>query len=211
MRPSPLQLLEGLAIGLLAGCVVATNPNYPAEWATLDTRRLGHCPAIEGIYVSTGSMALETGVECSTHSTAKKGDWQCSLDLATNLGMAGSGGAPVRLRQPDGETLEVTPLSENATIPTVLKEGKDFRCDADSLYFSGTENVFGSKFMSAVGLVVLTGGVANHTRAFARAENGELVMTVRGRMLFFYVGFPIATSGTSYVRWVPSPLAGQAK
>ena len=211
MRPSPLLLLEGLAIVLLAGCVVGKNPNYPAEWAAPDTRRLGRCPAIEGVYVGAGSMALETGVECSTHSTAKKGDWQCSMDLATNLGLAGSGGSPVRLRQPDGETLEVTLLSENAAIPTVLKEWKDFRCDADSLYFSGTENVFGSKFMSAMGLVVLTGGVANHTRAFARAESGELVMTVRGRMLFFYVCFPIAMSGTSYVRWVPSPPAGDAK
>jgi hypothetical protein len=211
MRPSPWQLLAGLAIALLAGCVVGTNPNYPAEWAAPDTRRLGRCPAIEGVYVGAGSMALETGVECSTHSTAKKGDWQCSLDLATNLGLAGSGGSPVRLRQPDGETLEVTLLSENAATPTVLTEGKDFRCDADSLYFSGTENVFGSKAMTAFGLLILTGGVANHTRAFARAENGELVMTVRGRMLFFYIGFPIAMSGTSYVRWVPSPPAGEAK
>lgn len=211
MRPSPLHILVGLAIVLLAGCVIATNPKYPADWAAPDTRRLGRCPAIDGIYGSNGSMALETGVDCSTPRTAKTGEWQCSLDLATNLGLAGSGGWPVQLRQPDGETLEVTVFSAPEPIRTVLKDGKDFRCDADSLYFSGTENVFGSKAMSALGLLILTGGVSNHTRAFARAESGELAMTVRGRMLFFYVGLPITMSGTSYVRWAPSTPAGDAK
>lgn len=211
MRSARLHLFAVLAIFLLASCVIATNPKYPADWAAPDTRRLGRCPAIEGIYGSTGSMALETGVRCSAHSTAKTGEWQCSLDLAANLGLGRSAGLPVELRQPDGETLEITVLSANDPIRTVLKEGTDFRCDADSLYFSGTENVFGSKAMSAVGLVVLTGGVSNHTRAFAKAENGELVMTVRGRMLFFYVGFPTVMSGTSYVRWAPSPPVGEAK
>lgn len=211
MRLSPFVLLAKLAIALLAGCVVATNPKYPAEWSAPDARRVGRCPAIEGVYVSTGSMALETGVQCSGAHTAKTGEWECSLDLATNLGLAGSKGAPVRLRQPDGETLEVTLITESAAPPIVLKEGREFRCDADSLYFSGTENAFGSKAMTAFGLLVLTGGVANHTRAFARAENGDLVMTVRGRMLFFYIGFPFVMSGTSYVHWTPPPPVQEAK
>jgi hypothetical protein len=210
MKRVPLRLLAGLAIVLLAGCVVGRNPKYPAEWAAPDTRRVGHCPVIEGSYSSTGAMALETGVDCSTPRTAKTGEWQCSVDLAANLGLTGGGGTSVQLHQLNGETLEVTVFSTEPT-RSILKEGKDFSCDAESLYFSGTENVFGSKAMSALGLVVLTGGVSNHTRAFARAENGELVMTVRGRMLFFYFGFPIAMSGTSYVRWVPAPAVGEAK
>jgi hypothetical protein len=201
--------LAALAAAMLGGCVLARSSSYPAGWAAPDAGRIGKCPAIEGSYAGTGLMALESGVDCSGPRTAKTGEWHCSLDLAANLGLAASGGSSVQLRQPDDETLEVTVSSAGDPTRTVLKKGKDFSCDADSLYFSGTENVFGSKAMSAVGLVLLTGRVANHTRAFARAQSRELVMTVRGRMLFFYFGFPIVMAGTTHVRWTPSSPSGE--
>lgn len=211
MSRTSFLLLASLAIPLLAGCVVARNPSYPAEWAAPDTQRIGNCPAIAGLYTGTGSMALDSGVECSTPRTAKTGEWQCSVDLAANLGLPDSGSAPVELRQSNGTTLEIIVGPGKQATTAILQEGKDFSCDADSLYFSGTENAFGSKMLSAAGLLVLTGGVTNHTRAFARSRDGELVMTVRGRMLFFYLGFPIAMSGTSHVRWVPVARAGEAQ
>lgn len=203
--------LAALATALLGGCVVARNPSYPSEWAAPDTGRIGKCPAIGGTFASAGLMALESSVDCSAPRSAKTGEWTCSMDLANNLGLPDSAGVPVRLHQPDGETLEVTVFSAGEPVRTVLKEGKDFSCDADGLWFSGTENAFGSKAMSAVGLVLLTGGVVNHTRSFARAENGELVMTVRRRMLFFYLGLPIAMAGTSHVRWVTALPLGEAQ
>lgn len=200
-----------VAVPLLAACVIAKNPSYPPEWAASDVQRIGSCPAIAGVYAGMGLMALDSGVDCFTPRTAKTGEWHCGLDLAANLGLPDGRGSSVELRQPNGETLEVILHSSNGASTAVLKKGKDFSCDAESLYFSGTENVFGSKFMTAVAAPLLTGGVSNHTRAFVRTEDGQLTMTVRGRMVFFYLGLPTVISGTSHVRWVAPRAAEHTK
>lgn len=126
------------------------------------------------------------------------------MDLANNLGLS-DGTFVVELRQPNEDTLDVLlhpASSDESIVMHTLKKGKEFSCDAESLYFSQTANAMPGA-LAVTAAVLLSGGVVNHTRSFARDRDGGLVMTVRDRMLFFYFGFPIYLNGTSHVRWPP--------
>ena len=198
---------------LLAGCMVMSrNPEFPAEWAPASTARIGGCPLIAGRYLDDGELYVASAASCIPQQRlapgSEAGSWDCSLALVANLGLAGEVEA-VELRQPDEQTLDVT--LQNAGGATLgsrrLRLGHDFRCDADSLYISGTRSMLGGPGMTAAGILFLSGGVTHHTRAFAAASGGALVMTVRERMAMYHVVFGAVGTSTSYVRWPSAPAA----
>jgi len=74
--------------------------------------------------------------------------------------------------------------------------GKDYQCDADSLYFSSSGSTFEAR--------ALSGAVLKHKRAFVRDAKGELVMKVREDVNAVIVFLGVVKSDTSYVRWLPA-------
>jgi hypothetical protein len=92
-----------------------------------------------------------------------------------------------------------------------LRRGRDFQCDAESLYLSDTRSMLGNPGMTALGILMLSGGANHHTRAFARNTAGELVMTVRQRMVGYHLVVGMSGTMTNHVRWRaahgPAPTA----
>lgn len=198
---------------LLVGCVVlSSNPDYPSEWAPHAAARVDGCPQVAGRYLNEGEMHVTSGATCMPQSQMAKGSeagsWNCSRQLLANLDLAGDA-TVVELMQPDEQTLAVALQdSAGATLATHrLRRGHDFHCDADSLFFSGTRSMHGGPGMTAVGILFLSGGINNHSRAFATAADGTLVMTVRERWAMYHVLIGAAHSSTSYVRWPAAPAA----
>ncbi len=184
---------------LVTGCIpIMNNPPYPIEWSPAALERVGSCPAIGGAYANQGSLYIEAGIGCST--PRRDGRWTCDLELAPNLGVAGSAVA-VEIAQPDAQTMSVRLLDENAAAQHVatLHLGKDYQCDADSLYFSSTGSVVEAR--------ALSGAAFNHKRAFVRDAKGELVMKVRDDTTALMLFIGIVKSDTSYVRWMPAGVA----
>ncbi len=198
---------------LLVGCMVLTsNPDYPSEWAPHAAARVDGCPRIAGRYLNDGELHVTSGATCMPQSQMPKGSeagsWDCRQQLVANLGLTGEA-AVVELKQPDEQTLEVA-LQDGAgnTLATHrLQRGHGFHCDADSLFFSGTRSMLGGPGLTAVGILFLSGGVNNHSRAFSATTDGTLVMTVRERWAMYHLVFGAAHSSTSYVRWPVAPAA----
>jgi hypothetical protein len=184
---------------LVTGCIpIMNNPPYPIDWSPAALERVGSCPAIAGTYVNQGSLYIEAGIGCST--PRRDGRWSCDLELAPNLGIAGSA-VTVEITQPDAQTMNVRLLDENATAQHVatLLLGKDYQCDADTLYFSSAGSMVEAR--------ALSGAVFNHKRAFVRDAKGELVMKVRDDTTALMIFIGIVKSDTSYVRWIPALVA----
>ena len=186
-------------VPLVTGCIpVMNNPPYPIEWSPVALERVGSCPVIAGTYSNQGSLYIEAGVRCT--SPRRDGRWSCDLELAPNLGIAGSA-VTVEITQPDEQTMNVRLLDENATVQHVatLYLAKDYQCDPDSLYFSSAGSVVAAR--------ALSGAVLNHKRAFVRDAKGELVMKVREDTTALMLFIGIVKSDTSYVRWMPASVA----
>lgn len=177
-----------------------SNPNYPSEWGTVVPDRLGACPLIAGTYFNKGELAIETGMGCANDAISE--DHNCSLRLSANLNSNMTAPA-IRLTQPDGDTLEMIEVLEDQRVANklVLRRGKDFQCDKESLYWSDTQSSLGGAGMTAVGILFLTGGAERQSRAFFRTVDGDLVMTVRVRKALYHIIFGISGSTTGYVRW----------
>lgn len=213
LRTAP-RLLAALGLpALLAGCMVlSSNPGYPSEWAPPSAQRLDGCPLIAGRYVNDGQMHVTSGAACMPQSRmakgAEAGSWDCRRELVANLGLAGEA-TVIELKQPDEQTLEVALQdAAGATLASKrLRRGHDFHCDADSLFFSGTRSILGGPGMTAAGILFLSGGVTNHSRALRAAADGALVMTVRERMAMYHLVFGAVDTSTSYVRWPNAPAA----
>lgn len=196
-----------LLTAMLGGCVVLSrNPDFPPEWAPRSSDRIGGCPRLAGRYVNEGELYVTSAAGCIPRQRlapgSEAGSWDCSRALVSNLGLHGDASV-LELRQPDDLTLEVALLdASGATLATHrLRLGHDYRCDADSLYFSGTRSMLGGPGMTAAGILFLSGGVTNHSRAFTGADGGSLVMTVRERMAMYHVIFGAVSTTTSHVRW----------
>ncbi|HSB25829.1 MAG TPA: hypothetical protein VLE94_22240 [Burkholderiaceae bacterium] len=187
----------------LAGCMtVSLNPPYPPDWPAPVADRVGVCPSISGRYVNLGQMHLEAGASCEGTDRPEDGLWDCSVLLTSNLGLPVSG--PVAaLAQPDADTLTVSVTGDDRVPREVrqLRRGRDFQCDAESLFFSDTRSMLGSPGMTALGIVMLSGGINHHSRAFARNAAGELVMTVRQRTTGYHLLFGWSGTTTNHVRW----------
>jgi hypothetical protein len=209
-----LRALVVSALGVpLAGCIVMSrNPEFPPEWAPTSTARIGSCPLIAGRYFNDGELYVTSAASCIPRQElapgSEAGSWDCSRALVANLGLVGEAAA-LELRQPDEQTLDVALQdAAGATLRTQrLRLGHDFRCDTDSLYFSGTRSMHGGPGMTALGILFISGGVTNHSRAFGAAAGGTLVMTVRERMAFYHLIFGAVGTSTSYVRWPSAPAA----
>lgn len=196
---------------LLTGCMVLnSNPDYPSEWAPHATARVDGCPRIVGRYLNEGEMHVTSGAVCMPQSEMAKGSeagsWDCRRQLVANLGLSGEASV-VELTQPDGQTLEVALQDSTGAITAThrLRRGQAFHCDADSLFFSGTRSMHGGPGMTAAGILFLSGGINNHSRAFMSTTDGTLVMTVRERWVMYHVLIGAASSSTSYVRWPAAP------
>jgi hypothetical protein len=188
-----------VTVPLVTGCIpVMNNPPYPIEWSPAALERVGSCPSIAGTYANQGKLYIEAGITCS--SPRREGRWSCDLELAPNLGIAGSA-VTVEITQPDAQTMNVRLLGENATAQHVatLLLGKDYQCDADTLYFSSAGSMVEAR--------ALSGAVFNHKRAFVRDAKGELVMKVRDDTTALMIFIGIVKSDTSYVRWIPALVA----
>lgn len=209
-RMAPLRIrimATALLASLLGGCmVVSRNPEFPPEWGPVSTERVGSCPRIAGRYLGEGELYLTSATSCIPRERlapgSEAGSWDCSRALPTNLGIQGTASV-IDLKQPDEQTLEVTLHDAvGAALATHrLRLGHDYRCDADSLFFSGTRSILGGPGMTAAGILFLSGGVTNHSRAFSGAAGGSLVMTVRERMAMYHMVFGAVSTTTSHVRW----------
>jgi hypothetical protein len=199
-RSAPLCTI--LATGLLvAGCIpIMNNPPYPIEWPAPAPDRIGSCPVISGTYANQGNLYIEAGIACPPRTA---GQWSCDLQLAPNFGID-LPAASVQITQPDAETLNVELLAEGriARQTQALHLGKDYQCDANSLYFSSTGSMLEVRALSGFTLQL--------KRAFVRDSKGGLVMTVRedSQALFVFIG--VLKSDTSHVRWIPAGIAETA-
>lgn len=209
MRFRAVRLVFATWLVSLGGCVAMDTPQYPEEWAAPDKLGIGDCPALAGVYRDAGRSALVGSVECPKKTSvpgSEAGEWNCSLHLSVNLGLH-TRATEIELRQPDDRTLEVVPhdAPPEEVSTRMLRRGQDFSCDAGGLYIGGTSSAMGNTAFTVTGALLLTGGVLNHTRAFARTQDGALVMTVTESKSLFAWGLPAHFRYTSYVRWVPAP------
>lgn len=196
----------------LAGCLVkSVNPEYPQEWSRPAANRVGSCPGIAGSYKGAGEANIAFQGVCGSPNSrypASKNEWSCSQDLGQNLGINHYQGVSsiVEIRQPDEKSLLVKITYEADAAPVeerTLLLGSDYNCDNEGLYFSSTGSVMGNPAATAVGAIVLKGGVTSHTRTFFRNSSGELAMTVKSRSAGWNILFGFSATGTSYVRWLP--------
>jgi hypothetical protein len=179
-----------VTVQLAAGCIpIMNNPPYPIEWPAPAPERIGSCPVISGTYANQGNLYIEAGIACPPRIA---GRWSCDLQLAPNLGID-LPAASVAITQPDAETLIVGLLDERGIARQTLHLGKDYQCDATSLYFSSTGSYFN----------VAGGAALQLKRAFVRDAKGDLVMTVREDTQALLVFIGVLKSDTSHVRWMP--------
>jgi hypothetical protein len=193
-RSTPLCMMLATA-PLAAGCIpIMNNPPYPIEWPAPAPERIGSCPVISGTYANQGNLYIEAGIACPPRAA---GQWSCDLQLAPNLGID-LPAVSVEITQSDAQTLNMGLLDECgiARQTQTLHLGKDYQCDATSLYFSSTTSAFSPG--------ALSGATFQLKRAFVRDTKGALVMTVRldTRALIVFIG--VLKSDTSHVRWMPA-------
>lgn len=190
---------------LMTGCIpVMNNPPYPIEWPTPASERIGSCPVISGTYANQGNLYIEAGIRCPPRTA---GRWSCDLHLAPNLGID-LPAVTVGIKQPNAETMNLAMNLELIDGRGIAREmqtlhlGKDYRCDANSLYFSSTGSTLEARALSGASLQL--------RRAFRRDAKGGLVMTVREDTQALIVFIGVFKSDTSHVRWLPASAAEPA-
>ena len=120
------------------------------------------------------------------------------------------------LSQPNADELVATPLdgSGGRGESRTLLRGRDFQCEAGSLSSSDTSSLLDGPALTAVGVLLLSGGYTQLSRSFSRTSDGELVMKVHENSTMFHVFVGGTVSGTAYVRWRPAgpaPMPGEVE
>src|SRR5215469_3457284 len=171
----------GLSLAL-SGCVYSsTIVPYPHEWQSADGVRIGECPDLGGPYRENGDKYIESGVICAAPGDIKlMRQWNCSLSLPENLAGRVTASNSWEIHQ-IGEILTLTPVDESGSRGESidLVKRKDFECVAGSLVTHHGGSMLGGPLVTAVGVLLLSGGHNSLQRSFTRNRAGELVMQIR--------------------------------
>jgi len=190
----------------LTGCfTMRNNPEYPPDWPSATSERIGECPLIAGSYRNLGEPWLLAGIDCSLPEEPPEPDdlSVCTPWLAPNLDLWREAQS-VRLIQPDGDTLQVLLDDAHPGRALTYRRGSDFRCDAEGLHVERGQSVLEGGAM-VIGALLLTGGRARVRRTFVRDREGALVMTIRVHVVGMLAAIGFTRSATSYLRWPPVP------
>jgi hypothetical protein len=219
-----------LLLATMAGCVSGKHALTPEGLATSaghETAADAHptdCPDVSGTYTNSGRLADDTPPEiCQTSSPNYEWtmDWLCDARLSANLGYKASTPSIVRIEQPDTGTIRVYPgAMENAGIVLHRKDG-DFECKAGVLTIgesgvdrvewgdssTGEETGFQrnfSRFQSALGILVFSGGYKSLRREFSKDRDGALVMRITRSAKGIWTAVPVIRTYSTFVTWPPA-------
>lgn len=186
----------------IAGCV--TRDPYPDYWPAMVAVPGSACADIAGRY---RNEAIHTG-ECYAGNTAYEAQWGCDLRLNWALGepAIAATGQWVEIRQPDPDRIEVV----TATGTRVLRRSAgDFDCDEQGIQVSKHASVFAEEDQStasdatltAMELLIASGGVNTLTLHFRRAADGSLVAKLSESSSGLMLAIPFHMSALHYLRW----------
>lgn len=186
----------------IAGCV--TRDAYPDYWPALTKVLKSACPDISGRY---RNEAIQTG-KCLVGSRTYKAQWDCDLRLNWALGepVIAADEQWVEIRQPEPDQIVIVTSTETRVL---RRSAGDFDCDEDGIVMSEHASTFSEQGQSkganatltAMELLVASGGVNSLTLSFRRAADGSLVAKVSESSNGLMLAIPFHMSSLHYLRW----------
>jgi hypothetical protein len=184
----------------LTGCV--TRDPYPDYWPALAEVQKSACPDLSGRY---RNEALHTG-QC--YGTDYKAQWDCDLRLNWALGepVIAADEQWVEIRQPDPDQIVIVTSSETRVL---RRSAGDFDCDDYGVQVSEHASIFSKQgegkganaTITAMELLVASGGVSTLSMHFRRAVDGSLVARLSESSNGLLLAIPFHTSALHYLRW----------
>lgn len=196
-----IQLLVVVYTMVLSGCVIH-NPDYPAQWAALDTFDKDNCFALAGVYSERGESSepgffYEDGkpVPIVPQLSGIVLGYSSKADPATR----------VKLSNPEPGTLEVAAYDNQKLLAKARFSEKvdTYVCNQNNVKifrYSGSPSGKGAPVV----------GYENEAIFLYKAVDGSLVLKVRGS--FFGMVFLLIPAGGTDVHWdrfKPISTAGQ--
>jgi hypothetical protein len=187
---------------LIAGCV--TRDPYPDYWPALNAVPKSACADISGRY---RNEAIQTG-NCYAGDRAYKAGWNCDLRLNWALGEPVNAADEqwVEIRQPEPDQIVIVTATETRVL---RRSAGDFACDDDGIVVSQHASIFSEQGQStganatltAMELMVASGGVNSLTLHFRRAADGSLVARLSESSSGLVLAIPFHMSSLHYLRW----------
>ena len=187
---------------LVAGCV--TRDPYPDYWPALTEVPKSACADISGRY---RNEAIQTG-NCFAGGRAYKASWDCDLRLDWALGepVIAADEQWVEVRQPEPDQIVIVTATETRVL---RRSAGDFGCDDDGIVVSEHASIFSEQGQStganatltAMELMVASGGVSSLTLRFRRAADGSLVARLSESSSGLLLAIPFHRSSLHYLRW----------
>lgn len=188
----------------LAGCI--SRDPYPDYWPALVAGSGSACADIAGRY---RNEAIQTG-ECYTSTSDRRyeAQWDCDLRLSWALGQPAIAAYEpwVEIRQPDPDRIEVVTTTETRVL---RRSAGDFDCDDQGIQVSKHASVFAEEGQStaadatltAMEMLIASGGVNSLTLDFRRAADGSLVAKLSESSSGLILAIPFHRSALHYLRW----------
>jgi hypothetical protein len=190
------------SFSLIAGCV--TRDAYPDYWPALPEVPKSGCADISGRY---RNEAIQTG-NCFAGTGAYKASWDCDLRLNWALGepVIAADEHWVEIRQPEPDQIVIVTATEARVL---RRSAGDFDCDEDGIVVSEYASIFSKQdqstgtnaTMTAMELLVASGGVSRLGLHFRRAADGSLVAKLWETSSGLLLAIPFHVSSLHYLRW----------